>query len=218
MPTKGKIRQKKAPKRARGRPREFDVDEALDQAMGVFWSKGYHAASIDDLCDAMQIGRPSLYSAFIDKETLFLKVVDRYASTLAAEPIDAFRRASTLNGAYTAFFEATLFLTVGHVPNRGCLIGCCLADAAGTSEVFQKELIEKQKRTHEILSRSISERGATYRNFASELALSMQMLSSGLAVEARSGVQKAELRMRVQAAIATMSQATRGMAKRTELA
>jgi AcrR family transcriptional regulator len=214
MPKMGKKEKLEMPKRARGRPREFDVDKALDNAMGVFWSKGYHAASIDDLCEAMQIGRPSLYSAFIDKETLFLKVVDRYSSTVAAEPINAFRRATSLNAAYSAFFEATLFLTVGHVPHRGCLIGCCLADAAGESEVFQKELVEKQKRAHDVLARSISDRGTPYMHCASDLALSIQMLSSGLAVEARSGVPKADLRVRMQAAIGTMNQATLGLAKR----
>ena len=63
----------------RGRPRSFDVERALDQALKVFWSKGYEGASLPDLTEAMGINRPSLYAAFGNKESLFRRVMDRYA-------------------------------------------------------------------------------------------------------------------------------------------
>ena len=61
-----------------GRPRAFDVDEALDRALDVFWRKGYEGASICDLTAAMGINPPSLYAAFGNKEELFRKALDRY--------------------------------------------------------------------------------------------------------------------------------------------
>src|ERR1700712_2309272 len=67
-----------APHAARGRPREFCVDEALASALRVFWSKGYEGASLTDLTEAMGITRPSLYSAFGNKESLFRKALDLY--------------------------------------------------------------------------------------------------------------------------------------------
>ena len=54
-----------------GRPRAFDTDLALDQAMQLFWRKGFLGTSLSDLTEAMGINRPSLYAAFGNKEALF---------------------------------------------------------------------------------------------------------------------------------------------------
>jgi AcrR family transcriptional regulator len=61
-----------------GRPREFDMSEAIDKAMLLFWRKGYEGTSIADLTGALGITRPSLYAAFGNKELLFRTVLDRY--------------------------------------------------------------------------------------------------------------------------------------------
>ena len=61
-----------------GRPRAFDVDQALDRALDVFWRKGYEGATLCDLTAAMGINPPSLYAAFGNKEGLFRKALDRY--------------------------------------------------------------------------------------------------------------------------------------------
>jgi TetR/AcrR family transcriptional regulator, transcriptional repressor for nem operon len=60
------------------RPREFDREEALERATGVFWAKGYASTSTEELIAAMGIGRQSLYNAFQDKRALFLEALERY--------------------------------------------------------------------------------------------------------------------------------------------
>ncbi|EJL82248.1 TetR/AcrR family transcriptional regulator [Pantoea sp. GM01] len=71
--------------RERGRPREFDIEQALDKAMIVFRQKGFHAASLSDLGEAMGLTAGSIYKAFKDKRSLFLLVFERYLSVRNAD-------------------------------------------------------------------------------------------------------------------------------------
>lgn len=58
---------------------EFNECEKIEKAMNVFWEKGYHATSMQDLVDAMQINRSSLYNTIGDKHQLFMKCISNYA-------------------------------------------------------------------------------------------------------------------------------------------
>ena len=60
------------------RPREFDMDEALDAAISTFWTQGYEATSMTDLMEATGLHKGSLYKAFDDKHDLFMKSLSRY--------------------------------------------------------------------------------------------------------------------------------------------
>lgn len=62
-----------------GRPREFDEDAVLEAAMGAFWSKGYEATSMADLCCCTGLHKGSLYQTFGDKHELFMRSLKRYA-------------------------------------------------------------------------------------------------------------------------------------------
>src|SRR4029077_18179760 len=67
-----------------GRPRSFDVDEALDAALVVFWRQGYEGTTLTDLSAAMGINRPALYAAFESKKALLVRAIDRYYAVDAA--------------------------------------------------------------------------------------------------------------------------------------
>ena len=71
-------------KKTRGRPRVFDMDEALDKALEIFWKRGYEGASITELTETLGINKPSLYAAFGNKEELFKKALSRYVAGPAA--------------------------------------------------------------------------------------------------------------------------------------
>jgi TetR/AcrR family transcriptional repressor of nem operon len=108
--------------RPRGRPREFDMDEALDQAIRVFCEQGYNATSIGDLIDAMGLASGSIYKAFKDKRAVFLAALDRHI-VLRKEQIAAVARSSKparerLRDVLAHFVE----VSKGIEGRRGCLV------------------------------------------------------------------------------------------------
>ena len=84
-----------------GRPREFDLDQALEAAIEVFWRRGFEGTSLSDLTTAMELSRPSVYAAFGNKEALFRKALARYAETRTAA-MDAALRAPLVKDAVRA--------------------------------------------------------------------------------------------------------------------
>ncbi|MET0936659.1 MAG: TetR/AcrR family transcriptional regulator [Luteibacter sp.] len=74
---------------AAGRPRSFDITQALDHAIEVFMAKGYDGATLTDLTEAMGINPPSLYAAFGSKEGLFRQALTRYEEERDAKLRDA---------------------------------------------------------------------------------------------------------------------------------
>jgi len=62
------------------RPKEFDQEKALHRAISVFSQKGFAATSTDDLTQAMDVGRQSMYDTFGDKRALFLKALEVYVA------------------------------------------------------------------------------------------------------------------------------------------
>lgn len=67
------------------RTREFDPDQALEQALGLFWSRGYAETSIEDLVETTGVSRYGLYSAFGNKRQLFQKALHRYWQFVSSE-------------------------------------------------------------------------------------------------------------------------------------
>lgn len=67
----------------RGRPAEFDPEEALQAAMAVFWSQGYTGTSVSDLLEATHLSRSSLYQTFTSKEALFRTCLQHYCESFA---------------------------------------------------------------------------------------------------------------------------------------
>lgn len=108
--------------RPRGRPRSFDREAALDQAVHAFWEHGYEATSVADLTRAMGIGAPSLYAAFGDKRALFAEVVDAYTARYGAFGERALAEEPTAGAAVARLLREAATEYADDAHPRGCLV------------------------------------------------------------------------------------------------
>ncbi|MDL2397631.1 TetR/AcrR family transcriptional regulator [Rhizobium mayense] len=123
----------------RGRPREFDVDAALDAALRVFSERGYYAASISELTEAMGLTAGSVYKAFGDKRGVFLAVFDRYRHVrqqLIDESLAKAPNAHEKLRSLVAFFAEA---SCGEIGRRGCLVVGSAIELA----LFDKEVASR---------------------------------------------------------------------------
>jgi AcrR family transcriptional regulator len=122
--------------RPRGRPRSFDERDAVAKATQVFWSKGYDGVTIDDLVAGMGVGRPSLYSVFGDKRTLFLRVLKAYAQTKGALMAKALLSPHALRDSLASFLRYAVESATEEGSAPGCLL-LCTAPIVDDAEVRQ---------------------------------------------------------------------------------
>ncbi|MFC4907407.1 TetR/AcrR family transcriptional regulator [Actinomadura gamaensis] len=174
--------------------KQFDVDTALDQAMRVFWQRGYAEASLDALGAATGLGRGSLYGTFGSKDALFRRCLDRYVSTygprfdqaLAAHPGDPVR-------AVEAFFDVVLARIADPSVPAGCLIAQSAAQAPmlkGDNGAHVRVLLDKQRRR----VRAALEGSSADPDVLDELATFVIAVNQSLAVLSRASTPDTELR------------------------
>lgn len=138
--------------RPRGRPRNFDERDAVDKAIQVFWSKGYDGVTVDDLVAGMGVGRPSLYSVFGDKRTLFLRALRAYAERKGTLAATALLSPRTLHDSLRAFLTYAVETATEEGSAPGCLLECIapLVDDAEVRQFLQTaaaravELVERR--------------------------------------------------------------------------
>jgi TetR/AcrR family transcriptional repressor of nem operon len=115
----------------RGRPRGFDIEAAVERAMDVFWSRGYHGTALPDLLRATKLSRGSLYAAFGDKHSLFLRALDRYiADALTRMEFEFDPRKDPIDGLRT-YLAGYVERTSGSNGRRGCLLVATAMELAG---------------------------------------------------------------------------------------
>ncbi|MGA4845913.1 TetR/AcrR family transcriptional regulator [Streptomyces sp. G5(2025)] len=185
--------------------KQFDVSAALDQAMRVFWQRGYADASLDALGSATGLGRGSLYGAFGGKDALFRQCLDRYASiygtrheqAFAAHPGDPVR-------AVEAFFDVAL----ARIADPSVPVGCLITQSAAQSPTLREEnnihvrrLLDAQRQR---VRAALADSPADAQTL-DELAAFVVAVNQSLAVLSRAGSSDAELRSVARLACTTVA-------------
>ena len=197
--------------KTRGRPRSFDRDQALQQAMQVFWSKGYEGTTMADLCAAIGVKAPSLYSAFGDKDALFREVMEVYSRTISAEPLRLLQAGKGIREDLLAMLRASVRMysgktTVPGLPaGKGCMVVISAINCAPENSQHSDALSQRRhKRRNEIRARLLqAQREGEIRADADVTALGDFYTSflNGLALGARDGVSTARLAATLQHAM-----------------
>jgi TetR/AcrR family transcriptional repressor of nem operon len=105
-----------------GRSRRFDVEEAVDVALEMFWQQGYEGTPIQALCRAMDLQPGSVYAAFGSKRDLFVAAVRRYIETVSAEAVERVNGASSGLQGLRDYFDHLVGAMVEGKRAWGCLI------------------------------------------------------------------------------------------------
>jgi AcrR family transcriptional regulator len=187
-----------------GRPREFDVDEALDLALEVFWRQGYAGTSLSDLTDAMGITRPSLYATYGNKEELFLKVLDRYENTCMS-----FMREALNEPTARAVVEKWLYGAADAQTDPSHPSGCLGMNGAlacsDEVEPIREELVGRRLAAEAVLRRRLEE-AKTAGDLPDDadpagLASYVTTIGQGMATQAASGASRETLHRVIETAL-----------------
>ena len=190
--------------RPRGRPRSFDREAALDCAVEVFWKKGFEGTSLNDLTAAMGINPPSLYSAFGDKEHLFLEAVERYQAKLGPATC-SFTDQPTARRAVEQLLTWTAKELCSSCHPRGCMIVLTTTTTAASSKRMQAALAESRAASRERLKARIDQ-GAREGELPAgtdtgALADFYATVLSGMSLQAREGASRNSLLATAEAAM-----------------
>jgi AcrR family transcriptional regulator len=208
-PAKAAAAEAARPRKPRGRPRSFDRDSALAQAMDVFWTKGYEGTSISDLTEAMGINPPSLYAAFGDKERLFIEAIERYQAARGASC--PYCEEPTARSAMQKLLDymAEDLSSADHP--RGCMMMIAAATSTSASTELQSMLArrraEARTRMKERIERGIKEGDVPRGTDAGALADFYSTIVTGMSLQARDGASRKSLLATVERAMSLFPEA-----------
>jgi len=181
---------------AMGRPREFDVEKALELALQVFWRKGYEGASMADLTETMGITKPSLYAAFGNKEELFRKALDRYVDGPGGYVQVALAKPTARAVVEHLLYESANAVTDPNHP-PGCLAVQGALSCGDAAESIKQELMARRANGEQDLrrrfERAIAEGDLPSGSDAADLAAYVSAILQGIAVQAAGGTSRSQL-------------------------
>jgi AcrR family transcriptional regulator len=188
---------KKSGVQTRGRPRSFDSERALEQALRVFWQRGYAGTSLSDLTKAMRINRPSLYAAYGDKQTLFRKVLDRYAAERESYVQDALDQPTAREVARALLTGAAESMCGDSQHPAGCLLVQGGLATGTENEAIRQELVSRRRANEALICQRMErakEEGDLAKNAKpAVLARYLAAVTQGMAVQAAGGASRAQL-------------------------
>ena len=179
------------------RPRTFEETSALDAAMNCFWQRGYEATSVRDLASAMGIGGTSLYNAFRDKRTLFVRALERYMDGATRERIARLEQTLPPKQAIRRFIGDIIERSINDPDRRGCFLINAALEVAPHDPELGAEIARRLSEIEGFFRRAIeagqADRTIPRQRDAHDLARLLLGVLLGIRVLARSKPERALL-------------------------
>jgi TetR/AcrR family transcriptional regulator, copper-responsive repressor len=207
----------KADRRRPGRPRAFEAETALSQAMDAFWQDGFAATSLDDVSAATGLNRPSLYGAFGDKRALYLKAYSQYRKRTNESFAPLFQAREPLRVKLRRILAAALDLYLsGKDGPRGCFTVLSAASDAIADPALHSLVAEAIDGTDRAFGRLFADaraggelpESADPRGLARMASATIHTLS----IRARARIPRAEILPIIDDAVTTICGAAKGSA------
>jgi AcrR family transcriptional regulator len=181
-----------------GRHREFDVETVLDAVVRVFWRRGYEGTSYADLVEAAGVERPAFYSAFGNKEALFLKALARYDERYLDYMPEALSLPTARDVAARILHKA-VDLNTRYPDHTGCLgINGALAgsdDAEPVRRALNEYRAAGQERLRARFEQAKANGDLPQDANCTALAAFVTTVTQGIAVQAKAGLDRSILEM-----------------------
>ncbi|KIC32329.1 transcriptional regulator [Leisingera sp. ANG-S5] len=176
---------------AMGRQRSFDTDHVIEQAMLLFWERGYEAASMAELSAAMGLNPPSIYAAFGNKQALFERCTAHYVKHVATYAPRALDEEATAAKALRRLVSEAIEAFCTEQRPKGCLLISAATNCGKGSECAQ-ELLAGYRQASESMIADRIRRGIAAGDMAVSvkpdlLAKFVSVLIQGFAAQARDG-------------------------------
>ncbi len=190
-----------------GRPTEFDRQDVLEKAMGLFWRNGYEATGLTDLTNEMGIGRQSLYNAFGDKHSLFVEAIKHYASR-NSQPLIGILQApgSGVSNIRKALEAVVSFATNGDC--CGCLVTNSIVELAPhdeeVAEVVRSALNRVEKAFKDAVDRAVESGEISANTDTRAVARFLNNTLHGMVVLGKASASKTVLRDVVKIALSKL--------------
>ncbi|MBQ9536370.1 MAG: TetR/AcrR family transcriptional regulator [Desulfovibrionaceae bacterium] len=185
-------------RRGKGRPRCFDHDQALKQALKIFWAKGYEPTSIAELCKAMKIKPPSLYAEFGNKARLFIEALNYYERTYWQAPAERFFAEPDVYKAIHEYFETAATILLSPETPCGCMVVLAAINISDTEHQVIEAITNLRLSTKTMftdrLRKAIVDGQIPADTDVPSLARALNTFLEGLSIQARDGLFQSELK------------------------
>lgn len=186
----------------------FEVEDALDRAMLLFWRRGYEATSLPDLVKEMGIGRQSMYDTFGTKHDLFLAALARYCDVYAAALLERLEAPNASLIEVQSYLEANVESYFGSIGARSCFMVNSTMELASRDPEVRDRVGRFHRRIERAFSRALTnaietgEMGSD--ESASAVARRLLSLALGVPVYVRGGASKRLARDTIRTTIASL--------------